>query len=164
MTNCHGSHVLRSLLCLCKGVPLDSSDFHSKKSSSALAHRLNFKSRRSDGSGSHGLHPGFPDMLKFLVSEILKAAKKDIEFLQVDQYGSLVLQVCFMFMFYLYMVFQCTLCLISCCNNMADCFEVIGWIWAGVNACNSSYSWLQREQYRQQYCQKTFEFNERNCF
>ncbi|KAJ0744968.1 putative nucleolar protein [Helianthus annuus] len=92
MVNCHGSHVLRSLLCLCKGMPLDSSDFHSKKSSAALAQRLNFKSSRSDGSGSHGLHPGFPDMLKFLMSEILKAAKKDIELLQVDQYGSLVLQ------------------------------------------------------------------------
>ncbi|KAI7737970.1 hypothetical protein M8C21_004932 [Ambrosia artemisiifolia] len=92
MVNCHGSHVLRSLLCLCKGTPLDSSDFHSKKSSAALAQRLNFKSSRSDGSGSYGLHPGFPDMLKFLVSEILKAAKKDIELLQVDQYGSLVLQ------------------------------------------------------------------------
>lgn len=92
MTNCHGSHVLRSLLCLCKGVPLDSSDFHSKKSSQVLAQRLNFKSSQVNGSGTHGLHPGFPDMLKFLVSEILKAARKDIEILQVDQYGSLVLQ------------------------------------------------------------------------
>lgn len=92
MTNCHGSHVIRSLLCLCKGMPLDSSDFHSKKSSSVLAHRLNFKSSRSHESESHGLQSGFPDMLKFLVSEILKAAKKDIEILQVDQYGSLVLQ------------------------------------------------------------------------
>ncbi|KAI3775169.1 hypothetical protein L1987_49738 [Smallanthus sonchifolius] len=92
MINCHGSHVLRSLLCLCKGVPLDSSDIHSKKSSAVLAQRLNFKSSRSDGSGFHGLHQGFPDMLKLLVSEILKAAKKDVEILQVDQYGSLVLQ------------------------------------------------------------------------
>nr|XP_043623770.1 pumilio homolog 23 [Erigeron canadensis]XP_043623771.1 pumilio homolog 23 [Erigeron canadensis] len=92
MTNCHGSHVLRSLLCLCKGVPLDSSDFHSKKSSAVLAQRLNFKSSRSDGNGFQGKQMGFPDMLKFLVSEILKAARKDIEFLQVDQYGSLVLQ------------------------------------------------------------------------
>ncbi|XP_024980355.1 pumilio homolog 23 isoform X2 [Cynara cardunculus var. scolymus] len=92
MTNCHGSHVLRSLLCLCKGMPFDSSDFHSKKPSAALAQRLNFKSSRSDGSGSQGLQLGFPDMLKFLVLEILKAARKDIEMLQVDQYGSLVLQ------------------------------------------------------------------------
>ncbi|KAL7599678.1 pumilio homolog 23 [Lactuca sativa] len=92
MTNCHGSHVLRSLLCLCKGVPLDSSDFHSKKSSQVLAQRLNFKASRVDESGTHGLQMGFPDMLKFLVSEILKAARKDIEILQVDQYGSLVLQ------------------------------------------------------------------------
>ncbi|KAJ9537636.1 LOW QUALITY PROTEIN: hypothetical protein OSB04_030369 [Centaurea solstitialis] len=89
MTNCHGSHVLRSLLCLCKGMPLDSSDFHSKKSSAALAQRLNFKSSRSDGGGFQGMQLGFPDMLKFLVSEILKAARKDIEMLQVDQYGSL---------------------------------------------------------------------------
>ncbi|KAD6794826.1 hypothetical protein E3N88_05722 [Mikania micrantha] len=92
MVNCHGSHVLRSLLCLCKGAPLDSSDIHSKKSSAALAQRLNFKSSRSNESWSYGLLPGFPDMLKFLVSEILKAAKKDIEILQVDQYASLVLQ------------------------------------------------------------------------
>lgn len=92
MTNCHGSHVLRSLLCLCKGAPLDSSDFHSKKSSAVLAQRLNFKSSHSDGRGYHGSQQGFPDMLKFLVSEVLKAAKNDIEILQVDQYGSLVLQ------------------------------------------------------------------------
>nr|GEX83141.1 pumilio homolog 23 [Tanacetum cinerariifolium] len=93
MTNCHGSHVLRSLLCFCKGVPLD---FHSKKSpaksSTALAQRLNLKPSRSDGSGFHGTQMGFPDMLKFLVAEILKAARKDIETLQFDQYGSLVLQ------------------------------------------------------------------------
>ncbi|GKA94708.1 putative RNA-directed DNA polymerase [Tanacetum coccineum] len=43
------------------------------------------------GSGFHGTHMGFPDMLKFLVTEILKAARKDIETLQFDQYGSLVL-------------------------------------------------------------------------
>ncbi|XP_071716209.1 pumilio homolog 23 [Rutidosis leptorrhynchoides] len=92
MTNCHGSHVLRSLLCLCKGVPLDSSDFHSKKSSAVLAQRLNFKASRSDARGYHGSHLGFPDTFNFLVSEILKVAEKDIEILQVDQYGSLVLQ------------------------------------------------------------------------
>ena len=79
MTNYHGSHILRSLLCLCKGVPLDSSDFHSKKSSAVLAQRLNLKPSWSDGSGFHGTQMGFPDMLKFLVAEILKAAKKDIE-------------------------------------------------------------------------------------
>ena len=79
MTNYHGSHVLRSLLCLCKGVPLDSSDFHSKKSSAVLAQRLNLKPSWSDGSGFHGTQMGLPDMLMFLVAEILKAARKDIE-------------------------------------------------------------------------------------
>ncbi|PWA44594.1 pumilio 23 [Artemisia annua] len=69
MTNCHGSHVLRSLLCLCKGVPLDSSDFHSKKSSAVLAQQLNLKPSWSDGSGFHGTQMGFPDMLKFLAAK-----------------------------------------------------------------------------------------------
>ncbi|PWA78484.1 Armadillo-like helical [Artemisia annua] len=59
MTNCHGSHVLRSLLCLSKGVPLDSSDFHSKKSPAVLAQRLNLKPSRLDGSGFHGTQMGF---------------------------------------------------------------------------------------------------------
>lgn len=73
-------------------MPLDSSDFHSKKSSAVLAQQLNLKPSWSDRSGFHGTQMGFPDMLKFLLAEILKAARKDIEILQFDQYGSLVLQ------------------------------------------------------------------------
>lgn len=92
MCNCYGSHVLRSLLCLCKGVPIDSFEFHAKKSSVVLAARLNFRPSHSDRNYSQHSLPGFPDLLNFLVTEMLKAAGKDIETLLVDQYGSLVLQ------------------------------------------------------------------------
>ncbi|KAK3025135.1 hypothetical protein RJ639_043917 [Escallonia herrerae] len=95
MHNCHGSHVLRSLLCLCKGVPLDSSEFHATKSSTVLAARLNIKPPRHDRNDSQHCQQGFEDLLKFLVTEMLKAAKQDIASLQVDQYSSLVLQACF---------------------------------------------------------------------
>ncbi|KAL5583352.1 hypothetical protein UlMin_015794 [Ulmus minor] len=92
MCNCHGSHVLRSLLSLCKGVPLDSSEFHVTKSSTVLAERLNFKGPRSDGDAPKLVHEGFPDLLKLLVSGMLQCAQKDIKTLQIDQYCSLVLQ------------------------------------------------------------------------
>lgn len=94
MCNCHGSHVLRSLLCLCKGVTLDSSEFHQAKPSAVLAQRLNMDSSRSDKGDSQQSHSGFPDLLKFLISGMLKRAKKDIRVLQTDQFSSLVLQAC----------------------------------------------------------------------
>lgn len=94
MCNCYGSHVLRSLLSLCKGVALDSSEFHSTKSSTVLAERLNFEASRSDKDASSHKHQGFPDLLKFLVSGMLNFTKKDIKTLQVDQYSSLVFQAC----------------------------------------------------------------------
>lgn len=93
MCNCYGSHVLRSLLHLCKGVTPESSDFHTRKSSTVLAERLNIKAPRSNGDG--GFHMGFPALLKLLVSGMLKGARKDVRILQVDQYGSLVIQVLF---------------------------------------------------------------------
>ncbi|KAA8541572.1 hypothetical protein F0562_022724 [Nyssa sinensis] len=92
MCNCYGSHVLRSLLCLCKGVALDSSEFHTTKSSTVLAERLNFRPSRLDENNSQQLQQGFPDLLKFLTSEMLNCAGKDIVTLQVNQYSSLVLQ------------------------------------------------------------------------
>lgn len=92
MCNCYGSHVLRSLLCLCKGVPLDSTEFHSKKSSTVLAERLNFRPSQVDKNESRKYEHAFPDLLKFLISEMLKAGKKEIATLQVDQFSSLVLQ------------------------------------------------------------------------
>ncbi|XP_035539256.1 pumilio homolog 23 isoform X2 [Juglans regia] len=90
MCSCYGSHVLRSLLCVCKGVKIDS-DFHVTKSSTVLAERLNFRASRIDGDYSH-LQQGFPDLLKFLVSGMIKRTRKEIKTLQVDQFGSLVLQ------------------------------------------------------------------------
>lgn len=109
MCNCYGSHVLRSLLCLCKGVPIDSSEFHAKKSSVVLAERLNFRPSHSDRNYSQHSQPGFPNLLNFLVTEMLKAARKDIATLRVDQYSSLVLQAsffCFFKIFVLLYYFQ----------------------------------------------------------
>lgn len=94
MCNCHGSHVLRRLLCLCKGVPIDSLEFHSTNPSHVLAERLNLRSSQIDGHESEQ-NPPFPDQLKFLVSEMLNPSRADIAVLQANQYSSLVLQVCF---------------------------------------------------------------------
>lgn len=94
MCNCYGSHVLRSLLCLCGGVPLDCPEFHGAKPSTILAERLNLRASGVHGNDSPHLEQRFPDLLKFLVSEMLKCASEDIKALLVDQYSSLVLQVC----------------------------------------------------------------------
>lgn len=112
MSSCHGSHVLRSLLCLCKGATIDSSEFHVTNSSTVLAQRLNFKASRMEEDYSP-YQLGFPDLLKFLVSGMIKFASKDIKTLQVDQFSSLVLQVCFQlivfiifyFLFYKFSIF-----------------------------------------------------------
>lgn len=95
MCDCYGSHVLRSLLCLCKGVPIDSAESHGKKSSAVLAERLNLKPSHFDRNASQQHSQGFPNLLTFLVKEMLNAAREDITALQVDQYSSLVLQACF---------------------------------------------------------------------
>ncbi|XP_019440483.1 PREDICTED: pumilio homolog 23 [Lupinus angustifolius] len=92
MCNCHGSHVLRSLLCLCKGVQPQNSGYYFSKSTTVLAERLNLKeipSKKDDGTN---FQSGFPDLLKLLVSEMLKHARKWIKTLQVDQFSSLVFQ------------------------------------------------------------------------
>ncbi|KAJ9691808.1 hypothetical protein PVL29_011094 [Vitis rotundifolia] len=91
MCNCYGSHVIRSLLCLCKGVPLDSPEFHATKSSTVLAERLNFRPPQLDGNGVPH-QQGLPELLNFFVLEMFKCAQKDIAILQVEQYSSLVLQ------------------------------------------------------------------------
>ncbi|QCE13394.1 nucleolar protein 9 [Vigna unguiculata] len=91
MCNCYGSHVLRTLLCLCRGVPLDKCGYYLSKSTTLLAERLNSKefSKKDDATN---FQPGFPNLLKVLVSDILKHAKKYIKILQVDQFSSLVFQ------------------------------------------------------------------------
>lgn len=90
MCNCYGSHVLRSLLCLLNGVPLE--QFHSTKSAVVLAERMNFKAPRSEGNKLSYSNQSFPDLLKYLVSEMLNTTREDIFNLSVDQYCSLVLQ------------------------------------------------------------------------
>ncbi|XP_016649560.1 PREDICTED: pumilio homolog 23 isoform X3 [Prunus mume] len=92
MCDCYGSHVLRSLLSLFKGVPLDSSEFNRRKSSSVLAERLNFKAFRADTDISPQAVQGFPGLLDFLVSGMSKCIQNNIKTMQVDQYSSLVLQ------------------------------------------------------------------------
>ncbi|KAL7100318.1 hypothetical protein ACP275_09G139300 [Erythranthe tilingii] len=91
MCNCYGSHVLRRLLCLCKGVPMDTLEFHTTNPSLVLAQRLNLRSSLLDGSKSQENQP-FPDQLKFLVTEIVNPSKADVGILLGDQYSSLVLQ------------------------------------------------------------------------
>ncbi|CAI0470839.1 unnamed protein product [Linum tenue] len=92
MCNQHGSHVLRTLLCLCGGVRLDSPEFHGVKSSSALANRLNLQASRVGGSDSVHIHQGFPGLLKDIVSAMLKHTREDSRSILVDQCSSLVLQ------------------------------------------------------------------------
>nr|XP_029123826.1 pumilio homolog 23 isoform X3 [Elaeis guineensis] len=88
-----GSHVLRSLLCLCKGVPLDSlEEFHVTKSSAVLAERLNCGPAQSSGKNSKNFQHGFAVTFKFLVRELLNHAKDEIATLRLNKYSSLVLQ------------------------------------------------------------------------
>lgn len=94
MCNCYGSHVLRTLLCLCRGVPLDKCGYYLSKSTTLLAERLNSKEFSKKDDATNFL-PGFPNLLKVLVSDMLKHAKKYIKTLQVDQFSSLVFQVSF---------------------------------------------------------------------
>ncbi|KAL6496900.1 hypothetical protein OROGR_028829 [Orobanche gracilis] len=91
MCNCYGSHVLRRLLCLCKGAPADSLEFHSTKPAIVLAERLNMRSSKLDSHELRQSQP-FPDQLKFLMSELLNPSRTDIAVLQKNQYSSLVLQ------------------------------------------------------------------------
>ncbi|KAG6409244.1 hypothetical protein SASPL_132278 [Salvia splendens] len=93
MCNCYGSHVLRRLLCLCKGVPMDSLEFHSTNPSVVLAERLNLRSSHLDTHNVPQNQP-FPDQLKFLISEMVDPSREDIAILQTNQYSSLVLQAC----------------------------------------------------------------------
>ncbi|CAL9190243.1 pumilio homolog 23-like [Musa acuminata AAA Group] len=93
MCSRYGSHVFRSLLCLCKGVPLDSlEEFHVSKPQAILAERLNSRPAQSGGSNSKNFQYGFPDIFKFLVSEMLNHAKDDIRSVRVNKYSSFVLQ------------------------------------------------------------------------
>ncbi|KAJ0039168.1 hypothetical protein Pint_21954 [Pistacia integerrima] len=75
-----------------QGVPLDSSEFHRAKPSVVLAERLNLNAFRLSGNELPHPHLLFSDLLKLLISGILKCSKKDIKTLQTDQYSSLVLQ------------------------------------------------------------------------
>ncbi|KAK9132514.1 hypothetical protein Scep_012042 [Stephania cephalantha] len=92
MCSCYGSHVLRSLLCVCKGVSVDAlEDFHTTKKSATLVKRLSTNAAQSSGNISQ-VQNGFPELLKFLIVEMLKNVEHNLATLRVNQYGSLVLQ------------------------------------------------------------------------
>ncbi|KAL4178895.1 hypothetical protein AMTRI_Chr13g117430 [Amborella trichopoda] len=93
MCSSYGSHVMRSLLCLLKGVPLDFlENFHVTKSAAVLAERLKSSSRKSDGEHLAQMQQSFPDLLKFLVRGMLSNASEHMETLRVHNFGTLVLQ------------------------------------------------------------------------
>uniref|UniRef100_A0A453N2N9 PUM-HD domain-containing protein n=1 Tax=Aegilops tauschii subsp. strangulata TaxID=200361 RepID=A0A453N2N9_AEGTS len=93
MCSCYGSHVLRTLLCLCKGVPFDSlQDFHMTKRSAVLAERLSGGSSRPGDQNLTSFQHGFPDMFKTFVRQMLQNAKNDISTLLTEKNSSLVLQ------------------------------------------------------------------------
>ncbi|XP_058108753.1 pumilio homolog 23-like [Magnolia sinica] len=94
MCDRYGSHVLRSLLCLCKGTPLESlEEFHVTKSTTILAERLNSKlPPKSGGYQSPNAQLGFPHLLKFLVGGMFQYSKESIKDLCVNNYSSFVLQ------------------------------------------------------------------------
>ena len=94
MLSPYGSHVLRSLICLCKGVAADSlEEYHVSKSSAILAERLNFKDSRSGGKSQWKSQCRFPEVFKVLVTEMLREAKDQVADLCVNKYSSFVLQV-----------------------------------------------------------------------
>ncbi|KAJ1295632.1 hypothetical protein BS78_01G238200 [Paspalum vaginatum] len=93
MSSCYGSQVLCTLLCLCKGVPLESlQDFHTTKRSAVLAERLSCSTNQSSGRVPTNFENGFSAMFKSFVREMLHSAKADIATLRVDKNSSLVLQ------------------------------------------------------------------------
>ncbi|XP_078432748.1 pumilio 23 [Wolffia australiana] len=93
MSSPYGSHVLRSLVSICKGVTVDSlEDYHVTNRSLVLAERLNFKHSKSKGRSADPSQHGFPDVFRFLVFEMLRQAKDEISVLRVNKYSSFVLQ------------------------------------------------------------------------
>ncbi|KAI4325706.1 hypothetical protein MLD38_031081 [Melastoma candidum] len=92
MCSCYGSHVLRRLLCLCKGVSVDASEFNGVKSSASVAERFNLKASKPNELDSEPLGPGFPGLLQLLTSGLVKCVKENHLVVQADRFGSLVLQ------------------------------------------------------------------------
>lgn len=95
MQSRYGSHVLRSLLCLCKGVPPDRLDeFHVTKRSDVLATRLNAGPNKPSGVEIRNeFENRFESVFRFLVREMADSMKDDMAKLRVDQFSSFVLQV-----------------------------------------------------------------------
>ncbi|KAH9329156.1 hypothetical protein KI387_001264 [Taxus chinensis] len=94
MCNQYGSHVLRSLLCLCNGTLLESLDkFHTKNPISTLVSRLGgFSSELPTKQPNQEPLQAFPNLLTFTVSKILEHSRDSISVIRADTFGSLVFQ------------------------------------------------------------------------
>ncbi|KAJ0987455.1 hypothetical protein J5N97_005811 [Dioscorea zingiberensis] len=93
MSSTYGSHVLRTLLCLCKGVPFDLLDqFHVSKPSVVLAERLNSDSTQQIGKYHENSQHGFESVFKIFIMEILNHAKDEMKNLMYDKCSSFVWQ------------------------------------------------------------------------
>jgi nucleolar protein 9 len=117
MQSRYGSHVLRSLLCLCKGVPPDQLDkFHVTKKSDVLAARLNSgPSKLSGVEIRNEFENRFESVFRFLVREMADSMKDDMTKLRVDQFSSFVLQVHVYIFMSFYLLFQfCSSHFLSC--------------------------------------------------
>ncbi|XP_057864011.2 pumilio homolog 23 isoform X2 [Cryptomeria japonica] len=94
MCNQYGSHVLRSLLCLCNGTLLESLDkFHMRNNASTLASRLSgFTFQSPTKQLNSAPLQAFPKLLKFTVSKILEYSRYRISVIRADTFGGLVFQ------------------------------------------------------------------------
>ncbi|KAK9153269.1 hypothetical protein Sjap_000749 [Stephania japonica] len=77
MCSCYGSHVLRSLLCVCKGVPMDAlEEFHTTKKSATLVRRLSTNASQSSGNISQEYIQSYAASISSLESGyVLESAK-----------------------------------------------------------------------------------------
>lgn len=90
MCSSYGSHALRRLLCLCKGVPLDSiKELEGLKPTARLAERLNKKVVESNEDTVKDLQYSFGNVFKYLVRGLFNHTKGEIVILRNNKYSSL---------------------------------------------------------------------------
>lgn len=89
----YGSHVLRQLLSLCSGVPLETGS--GGKAPNSLAERLGTKASKFRGAGApRPRGHRFPDQLHLLVEKLLESCQETITELRAGSAGGPALQVC----------------------------------------------------------------------
>lgn len=92
----YGSHVLRQLISLCSGVPIEtlSKSGAGGKGNNSLAERLGTKGSRFKGGGAARLRGHrFGDQLHMLVGNLLKSCEGKMEELRSSSAGGPALQV-----------------------------------------------------------------------